>query len=230
MDNRDRILAAAARVYAELGFRGATTRRIADQAGVNEVTLFRLFGSKTALITEALRLRPHPGQIRGLPDHPVDPPRELTAWVTTQLGFMRQQRALLLTTMSELAERPEFSDCACEGPERAHRDLRRYLARLTKLGWLQADRDHGAAVAMLLGALFADAVGRDPMPEYFPRPLTAAPRAYTRLFLRAIGLRARRGSTNGRNGAGSRKEQNPAARAATSPSPRRRHTTIGTLR
>ena len=230
MENRDRILAAAARVYAELGFRGATTRRIAEEAGVNEVTLFRLFGSKAALITEALRLRPRPGQICGLPDRPVDPPLELTAWVASQLGFMRQQRALLLTTMSELAERPEFSDCACEGPERAHQDLRSYLARLTKLGWLQADRDHGAAVSMLLGALFADAVGRDLMPEYFPRPLGAAPRAYTRLFLRAIGLRAPGGPTSGRNAAGRGGKQHLKSRPARTPSARRRLTTRTTPR
>ena len=47
MELRDRILEAAALVYAETGFRGATTRRIAERAGVNEITLFRHFGSKT---------------------------------------------------------------------------------------------------------------------------------------------------------------------------------------
>jgi len=50
MESRERILAAAARVYAEHGFRGATTRRIAEEAGVNEITIFRQFGSKAALI------------------------------------------------------------------------------------------------------------------------------------------------------------------------------------
>ena len=55
IDNRARILDAAARVYAEYGYRGATTRRIAVAAGVNEVTLFRTFGSKAALIYEAVR-------------------------------------------------------------------------------------------------------------------------------------------------------------------------------
>ena len=35
IDNRARILDAAARVYAEFGYRGATTRRIAVAAGVN---------------------------------------------------------------------------------------------------------------------------------------------------------------------------------------------------
>ena len=41
MDVRDKILLAAVTVFAEVGFRGATTRRIAQEAGVNEITLFR---------------------------------------------------------------------------------------------------------------------------------------------------------------------------------------------
>ena len=40
---KDHILEAAARLYGEHGFRGTTTRRIAQEAGVNEVTLFRQF-------------------------------------------------------------------------------------------------------------------------------------------------------------------------------------------
>lgn len=34
--------------------RGATTRRIAERAGVNEVTMFRRFGIKSALIRAAI--------------------------------------------------------------------------------------------------------------------------------------------------------------------------------
>ncbi len=47
---RQRLLAAAARVFARDGLNGATTRAIARAAGVNEVTLFRLFQSKDRLI------------------------------------------------------------------------------------------------------------------------------------------------------------------------------------
>ncbi|MFN9905918.1 MAG: hypothetical protein ACK56F_07305, partial [bacterium] len=39
---------------------------------------------------------------------------------------------------------------------------------------------------MLLGTLFTDALHRDMMPSMFP-PATEAPRAYVRLFLRALG-------------------------------------------
>ena len=55
MENRQRSLDAAARIYGEAGFRGATTRRIAAEAGVNEVTLFRIFGSKASLLAEAVQ-------------------------------------------------------------------------------------------------------------------------------------------------------------------------------
>ena len=51
---KQQLLDAAVRVYSDAGFRGATTRRIAEEAGVNEVTLFRLFGSKAALIEAAV--------------------------------------------------------------------------------------------------------------------------------------------------------------------------------
>jgi AcrR family transcriptional regulator len=51
---RDRLLAAAKLVFARDGLQGATTRAIAQEAGVNEVTLFRLFQSKERLIGEVM--------------------------------------------------------------------------------------------------------------------------------------------------------------------------------
>jgi AcrR family transcriptional regulator len=50
VDTRERILMAARDVMARKGKRGATTREIADAAGVNEATLFRHFGAKEKLI------------------------------------------------------------------------------------------------------------------------------------------------------------------------------------
>ena len=94
MEIRDRILEAAKRVYAKHGFRGATTRRIADAAGVNEVTIFRLFGSKSALLEEAVRqseartTRPTHAE---LPDEPGDPEIELEAWARDHWRAMRDR-------------------------------------------------------------------------------------------------------------------------------------------
>src|SRR5580698_7742553 len=47
---RQLLLSAAARVFARDGLEGATTRAISREAGVNEVTLFRQFGTKEHLL------------------------------------------------------------------------------------------------------------------------------------------------------------------------------------
>lgn len=188
--SRDRILEAAQRVYAEHGFRGATTRRIAEAAGVNEVTLFRIFGGKDALLAEAIRPGAQRRDVVALPDKPADPEREMTAWVAANLAFLRERRSIIRKTMSEMEERPQFAECVREGPQYAREALKGYLRALAADGWLGEDVDVRAAIAMLIGVIFSDAMGRELMPDHFPS-LSAAPRSYARLFLRAIGLRAR---------------------------------------
>ena len=49
---RERIIQAAYTVFGNKGYAAATTRAIAAEAGVNEVTLFRHFGSKKNLFKE----------------------------------------------------------------------------------------------------------------------------------------------------------------------------------
>ena len=194
-----KILSAAQRVYAEHGFRGATTRRIAETAGVNEVTLFRIFGSKEALLEEAVRPNATRREVAVLTDAPADPEAELTAWVAAQLAFLRERRSLIRKAMSELEERPQFLACVREGPECAHRALKAYLGALITHGFIEPNPDLPAAIAMLMGAVFGDAMGREMIPENYPRPATTAPRAYARVFLRAIGLRPNHApATNGR--------------------------------
>jgi AcrR family transcriptional regulator len=211
MVSRNRILDAAARVYAELGFRGATTRRIADVAGVNEVTIFRIFGSKAKLMAEAVSPRPEHDEMARLPNVPADPEAELTAWIVGQLEFLRGRRNLIRRTMGDLEKGPAFSQCAGDGAQYALAELRRYLASLTSAGLITADRDLASAPAMLMGAIFADAMARELTPDVFPRPMSAAPRVYARLFLRAIGL-----SQRGKQNAIPRRKS-PAARLARRP-------------
>jgi|Deesub1362A_J573_1020465.scaffolds.fasta_scaffold00939_19 AcrR family transcriptional regulator len=54
-DTRQRLLEASLRLISEKGYLGATTREIAREAGVTELTLFRHFGSKKALFEEVLK-------------------------------------------------------------------------------------------------------------------------------------------------------------------------------
>jgi len=183
---RQHLLDAAARVYAEVGFRGATTRRIAEEAGVNEVTLFRLFGSKSALIDEAVRARTTAGPAVALPEVPSDPLAELTAWAQNDHAFMLECRGMIRTTMAEVNERPECAFEYADHPVESFKRLREYLDRLVQHGFVPATADTSAAAAMLKGSLFADAMGRDVMPLMFP-PADQAPATYVRLILRSLG-------------------------------------------
>ncbi len=196
LDNRTKILEAAARVYAEVGFRGATTRRIADEAGVNEVTVFRHFGTKSALLDCVIQEYTAADQVAPLPAQPVNPQEELTTWVSAHLAHTRALRKLILQAMSELTERPDMGPCVGGGPTDAAAHLRDYVVRLRRDGWLDRSDTYGvkplelnAAVAMLMNAYFGDAMSREMMPDMFPSPASEAPAAYVRVFLRAIGFR-----------------------------------------
>ena len=213
--SRDKILEAAERVYAEHGFRGATTRRIAEAAGVNEVTLFRIFGGKEALLAAAIRPRAKRRDVVALPDEPVDPEREMTAWVAANLAFLRQRRSIIRKTMSEMEERPQFAACVREGPQHARHALKGYLAALAEGGWFEGEVDERAAIAMLIGVIFSDAMGRELMADHFP-PLSAAPRSYARLFLRAIGLRSRPARTAAKHATSTANGRRPPVRSSNS--------------
>lgn len=183
---KQQLLDAAVRVYAEGGFRGATTRRIAEEAGVNEVTLFRLFGSKAALIDEAIRCRAINVARSPLPEVPIDPARELTVWAAEDHDFLLESAGMIRASMAEMHERPECADSTALHPAQSFVELSSYIERLAAHRFIPTSADARPAAAMLMGTIFADAMGRDLMPEMFP-PREKAPATYVRLFLRAIG-------------------------------------------
>lgn len=187
---RSRILAAAARVYAQYGFRGATTRLIAAEAGVNEVTLFRTFGSKAELLHAMMQSQVAATSVPILPDDVSDPGGALTTWCKTVLEYLRGQAHLIRKTIAEAEERPDEACAACEGPNSAGASLVLYVERLREEGFADPDGDVATAVSMFMSAMFGDALYRDIMPKAFPQPAEAAPNKYVQTFLRAVGLRA----------------------------------------
>ena len=192
MSIREQLLEAAARIYAEAGYRGATTRRIADEAGVNEITLFRNFGSKDALIREAIARAGSSFESQSLPDPPRDPARELKVWASAHIAALRKRRSLIRTCMGEIEEHPGVFSPENSGPALAAKALCRYLRRLRETGQAKAQFDEVAASTMLIGVLFADAMGRDIMPDMYSNDPDQAIDEYIRLFLRSVGVGRRR--------------------------------------
>ena len=188
MNRRDELLAAAAGVFAQHGFRGSTTRRIADAAGVNEITIFRQFGSKEALLREAMGFMTQSVGLATLPEVPVNPEAEVTGWSESFIQHLRLRSSIIRKTMSEIEERPDMSECASYVPRQASNDLCLYLTALQREGIATVPFDPKTAAAMLMGAIFADAMGRDMMPDVYPQPAAKAGEMYTSLLLRAIGV------------------------------------------
>ncbi len=186
---RERILEAAARVYAKHGFRGATTRLIATEAEVNEVTLFRTFGSKGALLEAVLMHSVAGTEPLSLPLDPADPLAELTDFIRGNMERVAAMRPMLIHTMGEMEDRPEAQEFACRGRRNIHDTISAYIRRLQELGIADRDADVMAAAVMLMGTVISDVMGRPMVPDVYP-PLDKVAAQYARLFLRALGAPA----------------------------------------
>lgn len=198
MDVREQLLEAAVKVFAQAGFRGATTRRIAQEAGVNEVTLFRQFGSKEGLILEAVvRAVARLQDETQLPLVPMDPEAELLEWTTRHYEFVLRNSRLIKAAMAEAQSHPGM---ACIGQRvgvSIEHTLRAYLERLRDTHACTATLDVAVAASVLSGVVFSDAMGRDIHPQCYAYSTDEAPVRYVAFFLRALGV-----GTAGRPAAG----------------------------
>jgi AcrR family transcriptional regulator len=188
MDTRTAILNAAVQVFSQHGFRGSTTRRIAEAAEVNEVTIFRYFGSKEALLQEAINTPTEVGLIGPLPSDPVNPWEELADWAGGIVKHLQSRKSVIRKCMGEIEERPELTARAAEMPTRATNELCDYFKRLKERGFTDQEFEPTVASAMLIAAVFHDAMSREVMPDIFPKPASKAPKLYAQLVLRAIGV------------------------------------------
>jgi AcrR family transcriptional regulator len=186
-DIRERILDAATRVYTEAGFRGTTTRRVAQEADVNEVTLFRHFGTKEALIKAALGRVHRPDGMPRLTE-PADPMVELHAWAWHLYQRWYAGRHLISRVMGDLLEHPEIAPSICEEPHDEHAELSGYLERLRSQGAAEGEFVADAAAGMLLGAILTHATWRDHFGENLPAPEVVI-HQYVLLLLQSVGFR-----------------------------------------
>ncbi len=109
IDTKKRLLEATLKLISEKGYRGATTRKIAQEAGVTELTLFRHFGSKEKLFKELLgsytflpRLKELLPKLDGLSS------REALELIATRfLLTLKERKSMVRIMYSEYATYPE---------------------------------------------------------------------------------------------------------------------------
>lgn len=184
---RSRLLDAAARVFAEHGAAGATTKRIAEVAGVNEVTLFRIFGSKDALLDAALHACAEEAAPTRLPTWPVDPQQELAEWCDAEIHRLSRASKFWRQCLAETGERRHHADDAGTVLAASADIVRGYVDRLSRQTLLVDAAEREAAISMLVSAVMSDALARDEVPIFGWLPRDTAAARYSRTFLRSIG-------------------------------------------
>ena len=135
------ILEAAATLFAERGFKSTTTRAIADAAGVNEVTIFRRFGSKKGVLEALARswAESMAGYAVGhLPD-PADTRATLEALARLEVAQARHYGAAAMRLALDAKAVPEVAKVMEGGPADNFSGLVEYLRERQDAGDLRRD-------------------------------------------------------------------------------------------
>jgi len=105
------ILDAVLTCVVKYGFGGLTTRRIAAEANVNEVTLFRRFGNKTALLKAAFQREASFVQAEAV-QYSGDLEADLTRIVQTLWQAAGRRQSILPLLIAEIPRNPELRAAA----------------------------------------------------------------------------------------------------------------------
>lgn len=152
------ILNAALEVWREEGYRNATTRKVADRAGVGEVTLFRRFGDKAALFEAALATEAATFQSAGV-TYSGDLRKDLVAMVAAYQSLLDRNGGIVLDVLIEAPHNPELAKIA-QTPLAAIGAAAKLLVQYQSEGALRRGNPMVQVSALLGPLVMRHAVGR----------------------------------------------------------------------
>ena len=164
----ERVFEAVLETLVENGYAGSTTKLIAQKAGINEVTLFRKYGSKGELVAAAIaheRFKFDDSSIRYSGDLEAD----LTAIVQAYLDVSLHQAKLFPLIVSEMVRYPELRE-TMKAPHSVIVMFGEIMARYQQDGLLK-EGDPVLAVTQLLGPIIVNTMLRSANPELDMPPI-----------------------------------------------------------
>jgi AcrR family transcriptional regulator len=187
-ETRERILTAARDVIGRKGRRGATTREIADVAGVNEATLFRHFGTKEALLLACAQHFCGYVQLQDVVAHLNGPLEEdlLTIGQSMFARFEANRDMIRWSMAEEEYDKDVFATTAWRPQLAILAILADFMAARIAAGELRGDAQQLALV--FLGLVFMHALARKKFPdsELHVSDPDAALRLYIDVFLNGV--------------------------------------------
>lgn len=157
---REKLLEAAMRVFARDGLHKASTRAIAKEAGVSEVTLFRHFKNKDGLLAAVIgqAIKTHVGDALDEANWKGDLRANLLLFAGTLYSNMVRDEDFIRTMIGEAKRHPEYAERVIADVVKPMRDG--FIANLEvarSAGKVRAGVDLGMAsdvfTAMLLGGM-----------------------------------------------------------------------------
>ena len=165
-DRRSEILAAAFEEFASKGYKGATIKSIAGEAGMQSPALiYWYFPDKEALFREVVESRMTKAPLLRMVSNPEDvmglPPEEaLKRLGRAYFGFGRLDRRALQLFLGEVIHRPEMGEAFMRiGPGRVLAFLEEYLGRWIEAGSLRP-HDTRSSSRAFMGMLVPQLAGK----------------------------------------------------------------------
>ncbi len=187
-ETHNKILDAARRLFTKNGFLGTTTREIARTANVNEVTLFRHFGSKEALFQEALQANSPVHELQKALEKEIigDLQKDLNLLGHRFFKMMMERRQAILMTLWEAEQHPEIRPLVGVIPAAQRKILAKYFQGQKEQDNLQSV-DPLAAAQAFLGMLMAYAININLLPtELQDYPHDKIIDQFVQIFLKGI--------------------------------------------
>jgi AcrR family transcriptional regulator len=165
-ETEQRLIAAGLTLFREAGLGAVTTRAVAARAGVNEVTLFRHFGSKDGLIqamVDHVLQRFDLSRLAAVEDT-VSLADDLARWGLAYLTEVLPIAQVLLLGLLEAVSQPTVASWYLQFPERVPQALAAHLRRLQEVGRVRGGPVDTVAAAFY-STLFAQALTAHLRPE-----------------------------------------------------------------
>ena len=154
-ETRQRIMLAAAQVFAEKGYARATTRALAAAAGVNEVTLFRHFGNKQNLFAAIIDEFAAPALTASIESQLTgDYRQDLLAMGKLVMDILLKRQGAMRMMLCEAEHFPEVRQVLAQNPRQLRLVLSAYLEGQMERGLVRELHAQAAAQAFW-GMFFA---------------------------------------------------------------------------
>ena len=133
---KDRILDSFLQLIIKKGYKGTTTRAIAECAGVNEVTIFRQFGNKKAILEELVQSFSYAPKLAKVMSERItwDLEKDLYIISDEYQKLLEELKGFILIGFREAGIFPEIDEEIAKVPRQLMEELTRYFYSMQEQG------------------------------------------------------------------------------------------------